>query len=515
MTRPTSSATRTPAGRQLRVAIIGAGFSGIAMALALKRTGHGDDIVIIDRAREFGGTWRDNVYPGCACDVPSHLYSLAGEPYDWPAFYSSQPVIQRYIMDVVAAHDLRRHGRLGSGVTSQRWSDASATWHITLKDGQTIEADVVVNAVGPLSKPVMPDIPGMDTFAGPSFHSARWDPAVDLTGRRVGIIGTGASVVQIVPTIVDQVAHMTIFQRTPSWVLPRMERTFSDLERVVLRNVPAAQRALRTFVHLTVEHLVWRILAQDEAAQARAMALGRRNIRRGISDPQLRRTVTPTLKPGCKRIMFSNTYYPALDRDHVDVQTSGVVAITPTGARLADGREVDLDVIVYGTGFDPHRFWAPMEVIGQGGVTLDQQWATAASAYNGTTTPNFPNLFFLLGPNTGTGHNSVVLMAEAQATYVVSALAYLRSGAADWLAPTESATNAFRAEVARRHEKLVWASGCGSWYLNESGINDTIYPGPVRDFQRRLSSFDIAAYTPGHRAPVQGPGSPLAGVGSE
>ncbi len=495
----TSAAAPSTSTTPVRVAIVGAGFSGIAMALALKRAGHGDGITIIDRAQEFGGTWRDNIYPGCACDVPSHLYSLAGEQYDWPGFYSHQPAILEYILDVVAKHDLRRHAILGDGVARQVWSDEDACWHITLESGATLDAEVVVNAVGPLSRPVMPSIPGISSFEGPSFHSAQWDPDVDLRGKRVGVVGTGASAVQIVPTIAEEVAELTIFQRTPSWVLPRAERTFSPLERFVLRNVPGAQKAIRGLVNTTVEHVVWRVLARDEAAEKRAEAMGRWNIRKGIDDPELRAAVTPTLTPGCKRLMFSNTWYPTLNRDDVHVQTTGIAEVTPTGVRLDDGTDVELDVIVYSTGFDPHHFWAPMEVVGQGGVKLDEQWSPAANAHMGTTTPNFPNLFFLLGPNTGTGHNSVVLMAEAQADYVVQALEYLRTGAASWLAPTEAAADAFAAEMARRHESLVWAAGCGSWYLNEAGINDTIYPGPVRDFQRRLARFDIESYQTGHR----------------
>ncbi|CAN5404080.1 NAD(P)/FAD-dependent oxidoreductase [soil metagenome] len=501
MNASASPSTPAPvaAPRPLRVAIIGAGFSGIAMALALKKAGHVQEMTIIDKAGEFGGTWRDNIYPGCACDVPSHLYSLEGEPYDWPGFYSHQPAIQQYILDVVAKHGLREHARLGNGVASQTWSDETASWHLTLDDGSTLEAEVVVNGVGPLSTPIVPNIAGLDRFDGPAFHSAQWDPAVNVTGKRVGIIGTGASAVQIIPSIVDRVGHMTVFQRTPSWVLPRVERTFSPVERFALRNVPGAQKAVRGFVNLTVEHVVWRILAQDEAAQDRAVKLGTWNLRKGVKDAALREVLTPSLKPGCKRLMFSNTYYPALSRDNVTLQTGGVTEVTPTGVTMDDGTHVDLDIIVYGTGFDPHHFWAPMEIIGQGGRNLEEQWSPAANAYNGTTTPNFPNLFFLLGPNTGTGHNSVVLMAEAQAKYVVGALEYLRSGAAAWIAPTEQAADAFNAEIAERHARLVWASGCGSWYLNEAGINDTIYPGPVRDFQRRISRFDIAAYHTGHQ----------------
>jgi cation diffusion facilitator CzcD-associated flavoprotein CzcO len=497
-----SPATASPP--RIRVAIVGAGFSGIAMAIALRKAGHAEDMVIIDAADEVGGTWRDNRYPGCACDVPSHLYSLEGERHDWPAFYSHQPAILDYLTAVARRHDLYRHARLGVAVERQEWDDASATWTLTLADGSTIEAEVVVNGVGPLRRQILPRIPGLDSFQGPAFHSAAWDTTVDVTGKRVGIIGTGASAVQIVPTIAADVAHLSVFQRTPSWVLPRVERTFSPAERWALRHVPGLQQAVRSLVNLTVEHVVWRILALDGSAQARARRLGLWNIRRSITDPALREAVTPDLAPGCKRIMFSNTYYQALDRPDVTLETAGITEITPTGVVLADGRTVDLDVLVYGTGFDPHHFWYPMEITGQGGVSLTDRWGMGGTSYMSTTAPSFPNMFFLLGPNTGTGHNSVVLMAEAQAAYVMGALAYLRSGAASWLAPTEEAASGYAAEMARRHEDLVWATGCGSWYINEGGVNDTIYPGPVRDFQRRLARFDIEAYHTGQvAAPVR------------
>lgn len=485
----------TPAGgRRVRVAIVGAGFSGIAMALALKRAGHAAEMVIIDRAPEFGGTWRDNIYPGCACDVPSHLYAMAGETHDWPAIYSHQPAIQEYLLGIVDKHGLCAHARLGNGVARQIWDDAAACWTLTLDDGQTVDVEVVVNGVGPLSRPVLPAIDGIDRFLGPAFHSAQWDAQVDLTGKRVGIIGTGASAVQIAPAIAEQVGHLTVFQRTPSWVLPRLEHTFSPTGRWALRHVPGAQQLLRGVTNLALEHLVWQVLAQGPRAQRRARRLGAWNIRAGIEDPPLRRAVTPTLAPGCKRIMFSNAWYPTLNRDDVDLETRRITTITPNGVCLDDRTQVELDVLVYGTGFDPHHFWFPMEVVGQGGRLLRDHWQRAGRAYMSTTTRGFPNMFFLLGPNTGTGHNSVVLMAEAQVGYISQALEYLRTGAVAWLTPTAAAETSYVEDISRRHEQLVWASGCGSWYLNEVGINDTLYPGPVRDFQRRLARFDIESY---------------------
>ncbi|MEE8603715.1 flavin-containing monooxygenase [Euzebya tangerina] len=483
----------------VRVAVVGAGFSGIAMALRLKRAGLADTMTILEAAEDIGGTWRENTYPGCACDVPSHLYSLSDEPYDWPRLYAHQPVIQAYLHHIVESHDLGRHIRFSTRVLSQTWDHAQAHWDLLLEDGETMQAEVVINAVGPLSTPAFPDLPGQDTFAGRSFHSSAWPADLDLHGTRFGIIGTGASALQIVPAIAGQPDHLTVFQRTPAWVLPRPEYTFSRAERWLLRNVPAAGKALRQGINAAVEHLVWRVLAMGEDAQARAVASGMWNIRHGISDPALREAVTPTLAPGCKRLMFSNTWYPTLERDDVTLETTAIEAVTAEGVRLADGRTAQLDVLVYGTGFDAHHFWFPMEIVGQDGRRLREEWADGGKAYMGTTVTGFPNLFFLLGPNTGTGHNSVMLMAEAQADYIIGALRFLQEGAAAWLMPTARAYQAFADEMAARHDDLVWATGCGSWYLSDSGVNDTIYPGQVRDFRRRLGRFDIEAYTSGQR----------------
>ena len=489
--------------RPLRVVVIGAGFSGIAMALAMKRAGHAEELLIVDAAEDFGGTWRDNTYPGCECDIPSPVYSLRDEPHDWSRFYGGQPEIQRYILDVVERHGLREHARLGTRITHQQWQPHTSTWRLDTDAGDVIEADVVVNAVGPLTEPVIPDIPGLADFAGPAFHSARWRHDVDLARQRVGVIGTGASAVQIIPSIVDDVDHMTVFQRTPSWVVPKVERTFSGPERWLLRTIPGAQRLLREATYQVLEHGVWRLMTMDRRVQGLIEAAGRANIRRGISDPETRRKVTPALTPGCKRLMFSNTYYPALGQPHVDVETTGVSQVTADGVVLADGRAVDLDVIIWGTGFDVHQFWMPMTVEGQDGLRLEDAWSGGAAALHGVATPGFPNSFFLLGPNTGLGHNSVVLMAEAQVDYVMQALTWLRTGAAQWMAPTVEATRDFTADVQSRHADLVWASGCDSWYLNEDGINDTLWPGNVGDYRRRVARFDVERWDIGRAAPAE------------
>ena len=493
-------AARPRPERRLRVVVVGAGFSGIAMALALTRAGHGEELLIVDAAPEFGGTWRDNTYPGCECDIPSPVYSLRDEPHDWPRFYGRQPEILQYLLDVVERHDLRRHARLGTRITHQQWHADSSTWTLHTDDGDTITADVVINAVGPLTEPVIPEIPGAADFAGPAFHSARWREDVDLDGLRIGVIGTGASAVQIIPSIVDDVGHMTVFQRTPSWVVPKVERTFSGPERWVLRTVPGAHRLLREATYQILEQGVWRLMTMDHRVQGLVRAAGRANIRRGIADPDTRRKVTPSLTPGCKRLMFSNAYYPALGRGHVDVETTGIARVTPTGVVLEDGSTVDLDVIIWGTGFDVHQFWLPMTVEGQDGQRLADAWAGGAGAYRCVAAPGFPNSFFLLGPNSGLGHNSVVLMAEAQVDYVMQALDHLRTGEVSWMAPTVEATRRWVAEMDGRHADLVWASGCHSWYLNEDGVNDTLYPGNVGEYRRRMSRFDIERYDVGRRA---------------
>ncbi len=483
--------------RDVRVVIVGAGFGGIAMALALKKAGWLDDkVTIVDRAEEFGGTWRDNVYPGCACDVPSPLYSLRDEPHAWPSFFSPQPAIQSYILKVVAKHRLRDRARLGVGVTEERWDDERAVWQVTLEDGEVLEAEVVINCLGLLRVPAFPKVPGRERFAGPSFHSARWDTDVDVTGKRVGVIGTGASAVQIIPSIAEQTAHLDVFQRTAAWVLPRLERDFSMVERAALR-VPGTHAALRAWVDWMTENQVYPALAMEEGAQKRIRSLGEWNIRRGVTDEALREKVTPTITPGCKRLMFSNVYYPALDRDDVDLHTTDIAEVTPDGVALRDGTHVDLDVLVWATGFDPHHFWHPIDIVGQDGVRVDEQWAGGATAYNCTTAPRFPNMFFLHGPNTGTGHTSVLLFLEAQADYAIKALEYLRSGAVDWFAPTQESLDGFVAELAERHADLVWATGCDAWYTNADGVNDTIYPGNAAEFVQRLARFDIERYDTG------------------
>lgn len=491
-----------PSGRKLRVVIVGAGFSGIAMALAMKRAGRADEMLIVDAADEFGGTWRDNTYPGCACDVPSPVYSLEGEGSDWPRFFAEQPDILAYILRVVDKHGLRRYARLGTEITEQRWDPDTATWTLDTADGDTITADVVINAVGPLTKAVIPDLPGRDRFEGPAFHTAHWRHDVDLAGKRVGVIGTGASAVQIIPEIVDDVAALEVFQRTPSWVLPKPDRVFSSVERALLTRVPGAQWLVRTVTNQILEHGVWRMLERNRFASGNVRRAGLANIRKGISDPALRAAVTPTIEPGCKRILMSNTYYPALARDHVAVHPSGVAEVTPTGVVTADGDVVDLDVIVWGTGFDAHKFWAPMKVHGRDGLELGEVWRRASTAFNSVSAPGFPNTFFLLGPNSGTGHNSVVMVAEAQADYVVKAMDVLRDGTVDWVEPTVEATRAYADEMATRHEDLVWASGCGSWYLNDEGVNDVLYPGPVGHYQRRVADFDRSAHHLGRKGVV-------------
>ena len=490
--------------RDVRVAIVGAGFGGVAMALALKKAGQLDDrVTIIDAAEEFGGTWRDNVYPGCACDVPSPLYSLRDEPHAWPSFYSSQPAIQDYILKVVAKHGLRDHARLGVAVTRQVWDADRARWVLTFADGATLEAEVVINCLGLLRVPLIPELLGRDRFAGPAFHSARWDTGVDVAGKRVGVIGTGASAVQIIPSIAEETARVEVFQRTASWVLPRLERDFSAVERLALK-VPGTHGALRAWVDWMTEHQVYPALAMDEGAQQRIRKLGEWNIRHGIEDPALREAVTPTITPGCKRLMFSNTYYPALAREDVGLHTGAIEEITPSGVRLRDGEHVDLDVLVWATGFDPHHFWHPIDIVGQDGVRIDEQWKGGASAYLCTTAPRFPNMFFLHGPNTGTGHTSVLLMLEAQADYAVQALRYLRTGAVDWFAPTQESLDGFTAELIERHADLVWATGCDAWYTNADGVNDTIFPGTAKEFERRLARFDIERYATG-RVPAPTP----------
>ncbi|MEU0537767.1 flavin-containing monooxygenase [Amycolatopsis tolypomycina] len=457
------------------VVIVGTGFSGLGMAIQLRKEGR-EDFVILEKAHDVGGTWRDNSYPGCACDIPSHMYSFSFEQNPgWSRAYSPQPEIWRYMREVADKHDLRRFIRFGQEVTGARWDAEENRWHVATRGGDEFTASALVAGVGALHLPMIPELPGIERFAGPAYHSARWRHDVDLAGKKVAVIGTGASAVQFVPKIAPEVAELTLFQRTPPWIMPKADHEMSGRARALFKAFPPAQRAYRTLLYWLLE-----ARAVGFNGQSWVMKLGqriaRRNIDRAIKDPQLRRKVTPDYTMGCKRVLISNDYYPALARDNVDVVTDGVREVREHSVVDAAGVEHEADVIIYGTGFHVTDAFDDLEIVGRDGRNLGKEWATEGMrTHLGITVAGFPNLFFLLGPNTGLGHNSVVFMIEAQISYVAEALRLARGRAIE---PKPEVQERFNAQIQRKLAKGIWTrGGCKSWYLDAKGVNRTIWPG--------------------------------------
>jgi cation diffusion facilitator CzcD-associated flavoprotein CzcO len=492
--------TATPSdARRVDHLIIGAGFAGLCAAIKLQENGE-RDFVVIERGSDVGGTWRDNTYPGAACDVPSQLYSFsfARNP-DWSSSYSPQPEIQAYLRKVAERSGTLDRFVFGTSVQDAVWDDAAQRWTVTTSGSTqqtTWSARTLISGAGGLSEPKMPEIDGLDTFQGELFHSAEWDHDTDLTGKRVAIIGTGASAIQIVPELQKVVGHLDVYQRTAPWVIPRNDRTYGDLEKKALRWVPGLQRAYRTGVYWAKEVTVpsftlWPRISKP--AQTAAI----KNLKKGIKDPELREKVTPHFTFGCKRVLISNDYYPALAADNVDVVTDPIVKVTGSGIVTADGTEREIDVLVVATGFFTTELPIAHHVVGKHGHSLADQWSDSGmAAYKGTTIPNFPNFFMVVGPNVGLGHSSMVLMIEAQVAYVRGALKTMRKGGYDVVEVGEAETDAYNEALQRRMKRTVWsAGGCDSWYLDSHGRNTTLWPYSTLEFRRRLASFDADAYT--------------------
>ncbi len=473
--------------------VLGTGFAGICAAVELRRTGLGR-VLLLEKASAIGGTWRDNTYPGCACDVPSHLYSLSFAPKaDWSRMYASQPEIRGYLEDITTKHDLRPQIRFGAKVQRVVWDEARALWRVLVEDGRRFEARFVFSGLGPLHIPVYPDIPGRESFAGPQFHSAEWDHGVDLAGKRVAVIGTGASAIQFVPEVAKQAAQLTVFQRTPAWIMPRLDREFPDRHHRFMRS-GLWRRLFRLRIFLAHELRVLGFLGNRRVAEF-GEKMARAHLHAQIADPALREKLTPDYAMGCKRVLISNDFYPALAQPNVALETGGIAAIRPDAIVGADGTEHKVDAIVYGTGFRTTDGWQAVEVQGSDGRSLAAAFAAGMHAYWGANVPGFPNFFLLLGPNTGLGHNSVLLMIQAQMHHAVSLIRQMaRQGwrAADVRADKERAWNE---KLQARMRGTVWtAGGCRSWYLDANGRNTTIWPGSVAEFQLKSRFAALADY---------------------
>jgi cation diffusion facilitator CzcD-associated flavoprotein CzcO len=477
----------------LRVAVIGSGFAGLGVAFALERLGL--EYTVFERGQELGGTWRDNSYPGCQCDVPSHLYSFSFAPNpDWTRTYSMQSEIWEYLQRCAHRFGVLPRVRFGTGVEEARWDDERLAWRLDTTNGPT-EADVLISGNGALAEPYVPDLPGLETFLGPAFHTARWDHRHDLRGRRVAVIGTGASAIQVVPHIQPVVDKLYVFQRTPAWVLPHTDRPITGLERAVYRRFPAVQRAVRHGIYWSRELLVFG-MAKDPRFTRPLERLGRAHLRRQVKDRELRRKLTPTFLPGCKRLLLSNDFYPALTRPNVELVTEPIREVTASGIVTADDRGKDVDTIVFGTGFRVTDNPVAERVLGREGRPLAEVWAEGGpQAYLGTAVAGFPNLFLMTGPNTGIGHTSVLLMIEAQMNYIADALRVMAAVGAASAEVRPEVQEAYNRELEAKTRDTVWtAGGCDSWYLDARGRNRTIWPDFTWRYGRRMRRFDPDAY---------------------
>jgi cation diffusion facilitator CzcD-associated flavoprotein CzcO len=473
--------------------IIGSGFSGLGMAIRLKEAGM-DDFVVLERGDDVGGTWHFNTYPGCACDVPSHLYSFSFAPNpSWTQTYSPQQEIDAYLKRCADEYGIRPHVRLKTEVTEARWDEDARRWQVETTDG-AYTGRVLVAGPGGLAEPKIPDLPGLDEFEGATFHSARWDHDYALRDKRVAAVGTGASAIQFVPSIQPVVEQLYVIQRTPPWIFPHTNRPTTRFERRLYRGVPAAQKLVRAGVYAGRETNVIGF-TKDPRAMKVAEVLAKRHMRKQVSDPALVDKITPDYTIGCKRILPSNKWYPAISQPNVDVLTGGVERVTPRGVVAGDGTEVEVDAIIFGTGFQVADMPVGRFVRGRGGRTLAEAWGGSPRAYLGTTVAGFPNLFMMTGPNTGLGHSSMVYMIESQVAHVLGALRAMRSHGAETLEVREDVQARYNAEIDARMERTVWSTGgCASWYFDETGRNATLWPDWTWRFRRRLARFDPAEF---------------------
>jgi cation diffusion facilitator CzcD-associated flavoprotein CzcO len=494
----------------VRVAIVGSGFAGLGMAIKLKQQFGLEDFVVLERRDDVGGTWHVNTYPGCQCDVPSHLYSFSFAPNpDWSRAFSMQPEIGAYLKRCATDFDIRRHLHTHCDVESMAWDEERSRWLVETSKG-SFEADVIVSGVGGLSEPSIPALPGIERFEGERWHSAEWNHEHDLSGERVAVIGTGASAIQFVPRIQPKVAALTVFQRTPPWIMPHPDHAIDPRVKRALRRMPPLQRLLRDAIYWSREAFVFGFM-HPKLMQHGPERIARRHLARQVPDPALRRKLTPGYRMGCKRVLISDDYLPALQQDNVDLVTDPIAEVRERSIVTRDGTEHPVDTIIYGTGFKIMDMPIADRVRGIGDRRLADVWAGTPQAHRGITITGFPNFFMLLGPNTGLGHTSVVFMIEAQIAYVADALRTLQERG---LAVAEVRREAQEASTRAVQEKLkgtVWSTGgCASWYLDDHGRNAVIWPGSTWPYKRMTLRFDAESYD--LRAPAPEP-EPAAQVG--
>ncbi len=482
-----------------RIVIVGAGFSGIGMAIRLKQRGI-DDFAVLERAEDVGGTWRFNTYPGCTCDVPSHLYSFSFAPNpNWSQTYSPQAEIREYLGRCADRFGVRPHIRTDVDVRAAAWSEEDRRWEIETTAGP-FTAELLISGMGPLTEPKLPGVPGLETFEGEIMHSARWDHDYELAGKRVASIGTGASAIQYVPVVQEVVEKLYVFQRSAPWVMPHGNRAIHGIERTVFRRFPVVQKLIRGAVYASREVLVLGF-AKDPRLMRLLEKLSRSHREKQISDPELRRKVAPDYALGCKRIIPSNRWYPALAQPNVELVTSALSGVGKHSVMDQEGVEREVDVIILGTGFHVADPPVAEQVRGRDGRLLSEVWNGRPKAYFGASVPDFPNLFLLLGPNTGLGHSSMVYMIESQIEHVLAAIEALDWRGAETIEVSPEAYHAFSDQVDSTMKGTVWATGCSSFYFDATGRNAVLWPDWTWRFRRRAGRFDDSAYALVGRTP--------------
>ena len=478
--------------RFIRIAILGTGFSGLGMAIRLKQSGQ-EDFVILERATDIGGTWRDNTYPGCACDIPSHLYSFSfALNAHWSRAYSPQHEIRNYLRRCARRFGIYPHIQWNSELLDAAWNEDDQRWHITTTQGQLI-ANILILGNGPLSEPSLPPIAGIERFEGTLFHSARWKHDYDLTGKRVAVIGTGASAIQFIPKIQPQVSHLSLFQRTPPWILPRQDHPIPSWQQTMFSILPITQRFARSRIYWRNELTALGFIYRPALVES-AMQIARRYLLHQIPDPVLREKLTPNYTMGCKRVLLSDDFYPALTQPNVEVITDSIREVRAHSIVTADGRAHEVDAILCATGFHLTDTRLPHFIHGRAADTLAENWRPDPYAYLGTTVSGFPNLFLLIGPNTGLGHNSMVYMIESQISYILDCLHTMDRKNLQTIEVRPEIQEVFNTELQQRMQGTVWTSGCASWYLDATGRNTTIWPGFTFEFRHRTRRFDARNY---------------------
>ncbi len=485
--------TRSNDSNQPSILIIGAGFGGLGMAIKLKMAGI-DTFTVLEKGHSVGGTWRDNTYPGAACDVQSHFYSYSFEPkHDWSRKFGLQKEILGYMEHCVQKYALADHIRLNCPVREARFDEDRNVWTVVLEGGEVLTANVVITATGQLNRPAWPSIPGLDRFAGKVFHSARWDHSFDYADKRVAVIGTGASAIQFVPELAKTASSLSLFQRSAPWVLPKPDRAFRRWEQTLFRTLPAWDRLYRYLIYWKNESRALAFTGFNAILEFFARQ-ARREAYKHVTDPDKRKHVIPDYQIGCKRILISNDWYPAINQANVNLITETIERIDTDGVVTADGRHHSVDAIICGTGFRASEFLAPMTITGRGGLSLSEAWREGASAFKGITVNGFPNLFMLYGPNTNLAHNSIVFMLESQIRYVLDALKALQKYPGAAMDVRKDRQERFSAVVQSGLEDSVWSSGCSSWYLDANGKNTVNWPGFTFSYRFATRHVDTADY---------------------